>query len=242
MSDLDLCFTPATEVARRIRVRELSSEAVVRNALARIDEVNGALNCFVFTYPGRGDRPRAGRRRGRRAGRRGRAAARRADRDQGSDADRGQAHDARLVRVRAQRPRPLRAARRAAAGRRRHHGRQDRDAGVRLLQLHGVAAVGRDAQPVEHRAVAGRLVRRLRRGGRVGLRAAGRGHRHGRLGAHSGVVVGRGRLEAELRPDPARLPADAVRHDPPLRPAGAHRRRRAAVPARRRGARASATR
>ena len=23
----------------------------MRNALARIDEVNGALNCFVFTYP-----------------------------------------------------------------------------------------------------------------------------------------------------------------------------------------------
>jgi Asp-tRNA(Asn)/Glu-tRNA(Gln) amidotransferase A subunit family amidase len=51
MPDLDLCFTPATELAARIRVRELSSEAVVRNALERIDEVNDALNCFVFTYP-----------------------------------------------------------------------------------------------------------------------------------------------------------------------------------------------
>ncbi len=51
MSDLDLCFTPATELAARIRVGELSSETVVRNALARIEEVNGALNCFVFTYP-----------------------------------------------------------------------------------------------------------------------------------------------------------------------------------------------
>ncbi|MDX6376582.1 MAG: hypothetical protein QOE98_885, partial [Gaiellaceae bacterium] len=51
MPDLDLCFTPATELAERIRVRELSSEAVVRNALERIDDVNGVLNCFVFTYP-----------------------------------------------------------------------------------------------------------------------------------------------------------------------------------------------
>ena len=51
MSDLDLCFTPATELAARIRVGELSSEAVVRNALARIEEVNPTLNCFVFTYP-----------------------------------------------------------------------------------------------------------------------------------------------------------------------------------------------
>ena len=39
------------------------------------------------------------------------------------------------------------------------------------------------------------------------------------------------RAEAELRPDPARLPADAVRHHPPLRAARAQRRRRAAVPA-----------
>jgi len=51
MPDLDLCFTPATEIAEGIKNRVLSSEAVVRNALERIEQVNGTLNCFVFTYP-----------------------------------------------------------------------------------------------------------------------------------------------------------------------------------------------
>jgi len=51
MSDLDLCYMPATEMAARIRAGSLSSTEAVRNSLARIDEVNGALNCFCFTYP-----------------------------------------------------------------------------------------------------------------------------------------------------------------------------------------------
>ena len=51
MPDLDLCFTPATELAARYRRRELSPVEVVDNALARIEQVNPALNCFAFTYP-----------------------------------------------------------------------------------------------------------------------------------------------------------------------------------------------
>ncbi len=51
MTNLDLAYTPATELARRIRARELSPVEVVENSLARIDEVNPALNCFCFTYP-----------------------------------------------------------------------------------------------------------------------------------------------------------------------------------------------
>ena len=51
MSDLDLAYTPATELARRIRAGELSPVEVVENSLARIDEVNPSLNCFCFTYP-----------------------------------------------------------------------------------------------------------------------------------------------------------------------------------------------
>jgi len=50
MSDVDLCFTPATELARRIRAGELSALAVTENALARIAEVNPVLNCFCFVY------------------------------------------------------------------------------------------------------------------------------------------------------------------------------------------------
>jgi len=51
MADLDLCFTPATELAQRIRDGRLSPVRVVENSLARIAEVNPRLNCFCFTYP-----------------------------------------------------------------------------------------------------------------------------------------------------------------------------------------------
>jgi Asp-tRNA(Asn)/Glu-tRNA(Gln) amidotransferase A subunit family amidase len=51
VADLDLCYTPATELARLIRERLLSPVEVVENALARIEEVNPELNCFCFTYP-----------------------------------------------------------------------------------------------------------------------------------------------------------------------------------------------
>ncbi|WP_119460410.1 amidase [Rhodospirillaceae bacterium SYSU D60014] len=51
MTDLDLAYTPATELARRIRARALSPVEVVSNSLARIAEVNPTLNCFCFVYP-----------------------------------------------------------------------------------------------------------------------------------------------------------------------------------------------
>ncbi|HVO01783.1 MAG TPA: amidase [Candidatus Cybelea sp.] len=51
MADLDLSYTPATELARRIREGELSPVTVVENALERIAAVNAKLNCFCFVYP-----------------------------------------------------------------------------------------------------------------------------------------------------------------------------------------------
>lgn len=51
MPNLDLAYTPATEIARRIRDGGLSPVEVVENSLARIAEVNPKLNCFCFTYP-----------------------------------------------------------------------------------------------------------------------------------------------------------------------------------------------
>jgi Asp-tRNA(Asn)/Glu-tRNA(Gln) amidotransferase A subunit family amidase len=50
MTDLDLAYTPATELARCIAARELSPVEVVENSLARIAEVNPTLNCFCFTF------------------------------------------------------------------------------------------------------------------------------------------------------------------------------------------------
>jgi len=51
MPDLDLCYMPAGEMARRIRDRRLSPVALIENSLARIAEVNPKLNCFCFVYP-----------------------------------------------------------------------------------------------------------------------------------------------------------------------------------------------
>ena len=51
MTNLDLCYTPATELTLKYRNKELSPLEVMQNSLDRIDEVNGILNCFCFTYP-----------------------------------------------------------------------------------------------------------------------------------------------------------------------------------------------
>jgi Asp-tRNA(Asn)/Glu-tRNA(Gln) amidotransferase A subunit family amidase len=48
MIDLDLCFMSATGLARRIANGEVSPVEVVKNALARLDETEPALNAFVF--------------------------------------------------------------------------------------------------------------------------------------------------------------------------------------------------
>jgi Asp-tRNA(Asn)/Glu-tRNA(Gln) amidotransferase A subunit family amidase len=50
VTDLDLCYTPATELAARIRAGKLTPLTLVENALARIEAVNPTLNCFCFVY------------------------------------------------------------------------------------------------------------------------------------------------------------------------------------------------
>ncbi len=44
---MDLCATPAVELARLIRSRELSAAELLTAVLARIDEVNPAINAIV---------------------------------------------------------------------------------------------------------------------------------------------------------------------------------------------------
>jgi len=50
MADLELCYTPAIELARRIRDKAISPVEVVDHGLTRIAEVNPKRNCFCFTY------------------------------------------------------------------------------------------------------------------------------------------------------------------------------------------------
>ncbi len=47
MSDSDLMFTPATELAEMVRSGEISSRELVEISLERIEELNPALNAFV---------------------------------------------------------------------------------------------------------------------------------------------------------------------------------------------------
>lgn len=49
--DLDLCYAPATELARLVAGKKLSPVELTRNTLERIEAVNPTLNCFCFVYP-----------------------------------------------------------------------------------------------------------------------------------------------------------------------------------------------
>jgi hypothetical protein len=51
VTDLELCFTPATELAAQIRAGTLSPVTLIENTLDRIASVNPTLNCFCFVYP-----------------------------------------------------------------------------------------------------------------------------------------------------------------------------------------------
>jgi Asp-tRNA(Asn)/Glu-tRNA(Gln) amidotransferase A subunit family amidase len=50
MTDLELAFTPAVDLARMIAARTVSPVEVVSNALSRIEDVNPKLNCFCFVW------------------------------------------------------------------------------------------------------------------------------------------------------------------------------------------------
>src|SRR5438874_6877625 len=64
MDATELCFTPATELARLIRAREVSPVEVVDAVLARIEAVNPRINayCTVAAEPARAAAKEAERR------------------------------------------------------------------------------------------------------------------------------------------------------------------------------------
>ena len=50
MTNVDLCYTGAQELASQIKERSISAREVMENTLARIEEVNPRLNCFCFVF------------------------------------------------------------------------------------------------------------------------------------------------------------------------------------------------
>src|SRR5205809_7490915 len=53
MSTTDICFMTATELARRIRAKELSARAVMEAHLTQIERVNPTVNAIVTLLPER---------------------------------------------------------------------------------------------------------------------------------------------------------------------------------------------
>jgi Asp-tRNA(Asn)/Glu-tRNA(Gln) amidotransferase A subunit family amidase len=51
VADLQLSYTPATELAARIQRKDVSPVEIVSNSLRRIEAVNPGLNCFCFVFP-----------------------------------------------------------------------------------------------------------------------------------------------------------------------------------------------
>jgi amidase len=51
MPDAEICFLPASELARRIRVKDLSAREVMEAHLAQIDRVNPKVNAIVTLLP-----------------------------------------------------------------------------------------------------------------------------------------------------------------------------------------------
>ena len=50
MTDLDLLYSPAFELARAIRNKSPSPVELMQACLARIDDINEKLNCFCFVF------------------------------------------------------------------------------------------------------------------------------------------------------------------------------------------------
>ena len=229
MSDDDLSYLSATEAAALIRGGSLSPVDLVTNALARIEEVNPTLNCFCFTYPAEAmERARA------------------AERAIAAGDDVGPLHG---VPIAIKDLTPTR-------GKTTTFGSYAYKDWCRITTRSWSSACARRApswwarprrpsspSPASPIARSGALP--AIRGARTARRAARRvapplpwspaacaGGRLGRrrLGAHSCVSQRLRGAEAELWPDPVRVPADPVRLHVLPRPALAHRGRCRVVP------------
>jgi Asp-tRNA(Asn)/Glu-tRNA(Gln) amidotransferase A subunit family amidase len=135
---MDLCATPAVELARLIRSRELSATELLAAVLSRIGTVNPGINAIITLVPEHAADVAAGldeqAARGSFAG----PPARPADRGEGPGRDRGDQDDVRLADLRVLRPVPRRAARGPGQAGGRGGDRQDqRAAGMApLLRSH----------------------------------------------------------------------------------------------------------
>ena len=50
MSEVDICYMSASELAKRYRDRSLSPVEVVKALIARSERINSKLNAFTYTF------------------------------------------------------------------------------------------------------------------------------------------------------------------------------------------------
>ena len=230
MDATDLAFAGAAEQARLIAAGDVSSRELVQTYLDRIARLDPQLNAWriVFAERALAEADQADARRGA-GGERpllGVPIAIKDDVDVGGEvtawgtsAHGGPApQDAEVVRR-------LRSAGAIVLGKTNVPGDDD-------LAVHRDDHVRRDAQSVGRRAHAGRLLRRDRRGGRVGHGRAGPRLRRARIDPHPGVLVRPVRGQAAARPRPGRAARRRLARAVGQRADRAQRRRRRAVPRR----------
>ena len=224
MADLELCFTPAKELARRIRTKEVSPVDIVKNSLERIDEVNPALNCFCFVFADEAlERAKQAE-----------AAVIRGD-------DLGALHG---VPIAIKDFTPTKGKTTTMGSKVYRDWVPDDDAQI-VKDLTGAGAImvgktttpefahagfttqpvmGRYAQSLEPGTHARRILRRFWCRRIVGLRAAGRRFRHGWIRPHPGFLLRHRRVETQPGPYPDDRVAHGVRQHFPFRTAGPNHR------------------
>ena len=198
-----------SEASARISARSVTAVELVNACLGRIDVYNPKVNAFITVMREARPGPGAHARRGAARRQAARPAARHSDRAQGQHRHRRRADDRRERGVRRSRPVGRRPGRQAPGGGRRHRRRQGESPRVRLRRHVGDQLFRAGAQSLGARSQSGRVVRRIRGGRRRRSLLRGARHRHRRLHPHPGLVLQRGRPEADLRPrvDPRHHPA-----------------------------------
>ena len=205
MTDLDLCYLPASEALRRFKAKKLSPVDLMKAVIARAEATKKKINCFTYTHFDEAmDLAKQGRSQIHENRRPHPRARRPADRHQGRELHRGQADLAGLAHHEGLCRQAYLADERADPEGGRHRPCQNRDARILLRRLHLVEALGRHPQSVESALYAGRLVGRHR--GLACLRHLRDRHRlrYRRLDPHPGLDLRSRRLQAALWPQPGR--------------------------------------